>query len=195
MPTGYERIKNKYDALPDDVQNYLGSFPLIIDIDDKDTLDMLVAYLFVKIERAQRRTLYGVAVKKYRVNKDIAQKGVKNAQKGINSIRLSRSDFYLKYRLMADGERVNKKTRDIMKNAENFRNEVTHGKIVKDADKSKVIKSILDYIKLLNEQTETDFGFTPFGSMKGFSGRTITLNNTKSTSLLRQIVKNRIPPQ
>ena len=158
----YEMVFDEYKKLPEIIQNYFNLSVSIIVIDNKTSLDILIAYVFMKVEQAQRMILYAALVKKYKVDKDLARKALDN-------FRMTRPEFLEFYKTLA-GKPVNKETIELGKEAEGVRDNILHGRKVKDVDKGNAILDIFEYSRLLNEQANKDFGFQPFGDMTGFKG-------------------------
>ncbi len=159
----YEMVFDEYNKLPEIIQNYFNLSVSIIVLDNKTSLDILIAYVFMKVEQAQRMILYAAIVKKYKVDKDLARKA-------LDDFRMTRPEFLEFYKTLA-GKPVNKETIELGKEAEGVRDNILHGRKVKDVDKGNAILDIFEYSRLLNEQANKDFGFQPFGDMRGFKGK------------------------
>ncbi len=186
MARTYGRIEDKYGGLLPDTKEYLNLIPLIIDISnnvsrnkDKDIFDILIAYLFIKVEHGQRRIFYGLAINRHNVNKHAASVIIKKWH-------IDQIDFIILYRILS-GKRINQKILGHKKKAADVRNDIFHGKIVDDADKAMAIKAILDYIGELNEHVLQKYKFKPFGNMKGFRVRSEPNNDEESNKTLRKI--------
>ncbi len=177
MPRGFKNIVNKYNRqLQPNVKNHLAIFPKIVATNDKDTLDMLAAYLFMKIEAGQRRIIYVGVIKKRNTNRVVARTI-------LTEFKMYRPQFNAKYLALSGGNIDN----EIIKLGDDItpiRNRLLHGKIVDTSKKVKAIKDALDYIKLLNAQTFIDFEFQPFSDLTGFNGRRITDDDATSRQTL-----------
>ena len=176
MPRGFERIEAKYCGLPPNVKNHLAIFPKIVATDDKDTLTVLAAYLFMKIEAGQRRIIYVGVIKKRNTNRAVARTI-------LTHFWMDRSQFKEKY-LALSGRNIDDEIIELGDAITPIRNGLIHGKIVDDSKKVKAIKDALDYIKLLNAQTFIDFEFQPFSDLTGFNGRRITNDDATSRQTL-----------
>ena len=161
MPRGFGRIEAKYYELPADVQNYLGSVPLIIATSNDDTFDMLLAYLSIKVEKGLRRILYAGVIKLRKANRTVALTI-------LTDFYMGRQEFHDLYEILA-GRPIATEIIDFGEVARPIRNEVIHGRIATDAEKVLAIKAFLKYIKSLNEQAATDFEFEPFGDLTLFN--------------------------
>ncbi len=160
----YAMVRDSYESLPDIIQKHFHlSIPIIVvDYDNKYGLDILIPYLFMKVEQAQRMTLYAALVKKYKIDKDLANTA-------LDSLHMTREKFRELYKILA-GNPINTKTIEFAKEAEEFRDNILHGKKVKEEDKAYAACAIFRYSVLFNEQVNKDFGFQPFGNMTGFKG-------------------------
>ncbi len=168
------QVKKKYGKLSKPMQDYFKGFSDIIAIKDDIALDILIAYLFMRVEQAHLMTLYAGLLKKYKIDKKIAVKVLDN-------LRISRSEFIEFYETLAKKPLEAEVTKKIQM-AEETRDKIMHGRSlvhgqgISDADKvatpekRRAIAAILDYAIIYNKQTKRDFGFQPFGGMKGFKG-------------------------
>ena len=175
----YYMVYSDYNSLPDTIKNYFNLSTALIVIPDKDALDILVPYLFVKVEQAQRQILYVAVVKKYKMNKDLARTAVDN-------LRVERKKFRKLYKTLA-GNPINTETIEFSKEAEKFRDDILHGKMVKDADKGHAACSIFSYSVLLNEQALVDFGFEPFGKITELEEIEEILNKEQTIKKLKEL--------
>ena len=172
----YAMVYNYYKSLPDIIQKHFDLSVIIIVIDDKNSLDVLIPYLFMKVEQAQRMILYAAMVKKYKIDKDLASGALDN-------LRIKRKDFRELYEILA-GKPIDAETIEYAKDAEKFRDNILHGKTVKTEDKGRAACNIFTYSVLLNEQVDKDFGFEPFGNMTGFKGKVQSHDKTTSRWML-----------
>ena len=170
------QVKNKYNDLPKPIRDYFKGFSDIIDIKDDIALDILIAYLFMRVEQAHLMTLYAGLLKKYKIDR-------KTAVKALDNLRILRKEFLKFYETLAkkplEAEVIRKiniaeETRDKIMHGRSL----VHGQGISDSEKvappekRKAIAAILDYAIIYNKQTERDFGFQPFGGMPGFKGNT-----------------------
>ena len=156
----YKNLSKKYNKLPDPMRTYFGLESSIFD--NVHSWDMLIAFLFMKVERVQHRILYCAVVKKYKVDEKLAEKA-------LNDFHMTRHKFLELYKTLA-GKKIGKKIVDFGEKAEKIRGKILHGKNVNETDKKMAISCILEYVKLLNEKVYKDFEFRPFGDMTGFKG-------------------------
>jgi len=85
----YKGILTKYQALPENIQKYFGHIPKLIN--DDYEYEIVIAYLFLKIEEGQNRLLYGGSVKCLGAEAEVATSI-------INYHHLKRNDFGKIYR-------------------------------------------------------------------------------------------------
>ncbi len=150
---------------------YFSSFPIFanslknIENDkykgNQHALSMLIVYLFMRIEQAQRMILFAVIIGKYKVDSELADEI-------IDDLYMSRKDFRRLYKTMA-GVPIHKKTLEQGKIAENVRDKVLHGKnAFKKGEQKEGIIASFNYANLLNEQIYKNFKLRPFGNMEEF---------------------------
>ena len=188
MARSYQRITNQYEGLPPDTKEYLSFIPLIIDISnnvsrnkDKDIFDILLAYLFIRVEHGQRRILYGFAINEHNVKSS-------EAKAIINEWDIGQVDFTILYRILTK-KSIKPEILEYKKKATKVRDNIIHGKIVKDGKKAEAIKNILDYIDKLNDLVRRKYKFKPFGDMTGFSRSSKPDSKTKSRGKLSKFRK------
>ncbi len=172
-------LNEKYRELPDTVKDYfVKTQPLIND----ESWDILIAYLFMQVEKAQYSIVYCAMVKKHKVDKIIARNILSN-------FHMKREIFPRLYKILG-GNEINAETLQFSKDAERVRDKILHGndKGVVDNHKKKAILSILEYSKLLNDLANTDFGFKPFGDLTGFNGRGRTYKSETSRWIIMGIL-------
>ena len=80
----YKGILTKYQALPENIRKYFGHIPKLIN--DDYEYEIVIAYLFLKIEQGQNRLLYGGSVKCLGAEAEVATSI-------INYHHLKRNDF------------------------------------------------------------------------------------------------------
>lgn len=159
-----EKVKGYFDQLPALVN---GGFPY----------EVCLAYLFLRLEKAQNRALYCGVVKRHRASGEMADKA-------INSQHLTRDGFLKLYETVF-GKAVPQATLKLVKKAEKIRDKVIHGKTVSDSDVRESLVDVIAYAESLNEELYTVAGFEPFGNLRGFKGRGASLDNTTSRWLLK----------
>ena len=179
----HNQIKNRYEKLKDGhIEWFLDAFYDIIAIDNDANLDILIAYLSIKTEQAQRMALYATMVRKYKVDSNLAAAIAGNSH-------LKRGTFREQYEKLT-GQKLWDKTIALGKKAEDIRDQIMHGKglvsgrgilfakKVNSTEKKYAIIWFLEYAELFNDQFQqifTDEGeteppnFKPFGQMQSFA--------------------------
>ncbi|MCA8835354.1 MAG: hypothetical protein K8953_09750 [Proteobacteria bacterium] len=161
-----EEIDQSKDSLHWFFNSFLDFAPNLMN--NKHALSMLLIYLYMRLEHAQRRILYGAAIAEYGANKDITEYITEK-------FRMSRKGFYKSYRIMAGEEfKISTQIKSIIHpNANSVRDNIMHGKYTNlDEDKKQnAIISVFEYSKELNEKVKGKFEFMPFGRLEELEGR------------------------
>ena len=163
MSENYVRVLNKYNRLPVSMRNYFTSFPNLIPspTNNERTWEILIAYLFMKVEQAQYNIVYGAITKKYEGHKKLTQKAIDN-------FHMTRDKFINLYEILTK-KPIDIKAIKLGEAIQKVRNKVIHGnsKGFTDREKRAAVVSILEYAVLLNNQVYTDLQFKPFGNLRG----------------------------
>ena len=133
----YKGLLKKYDDLPEEIKNYFKELPNLIN-EEKQLYEVTLAYLFLKIEQAQNRCLYGGMVKIHRSNTTFASRI-------INKQHLTREGFKKLYKNIF-GIPLSENSVSKLKEAEKIRDQVIHGKEVSDKDLRKAIVDCLESV-------------------------------------------------
>ncbi len=171
-------VELKFDGLPKPVQKYFGDFKSLIA--HNYAWDIILAYLFMEVERGQHDILYGALVKKYKVDKDYARDA-------LDLLEMKRPEFRELYHILAK-KQIEPEIISCIERAVTTRNKVIHGKDTGEGAKKEAIMFILEYAHLLNEQVYKDFIFKPFGNKKGFKGRGVSYNKKTSGWVIEGIL-------
>ncbi len=179
MASNYVQVKNRFNQLPNTVQKYFSSFTNLLPSPQhkERTWEILIAYLFMKVEQAQHNTIYGAMTKKYNIDGGLAWIA-------IDEKNMTRTDFVDLYKNLAKTP-IKTKTIKRGRYIQSIRNKVIHGKVNKAADDKKkkgnekgnekgltlhrkklVVISILEYADSLNNQVFEELKFRPFGTIK-----------------------------
>ncbi len=150
--------------------------------DNKHALSMLLIYLYMRLEHAQRRILYGAAITEYGANKDITEHITEK-------FRMSRLNFYESYKIMAGEEfEISTQIQSIIyPDANSVRDNIMHGKYANldEYKKKNAIISVFEYSKELNEQVKDKFKFMPFGRLEELAGRDGQISHDETIGKLR----------
>ena len=167
-------LHKKLNASQSELQAYFSYLPELI---DNYSLEVALAYLFLRTELAQNRTLYCGVVKLHHADTQIASNG-------LESQHLTRNGFLELYSKVF-GEKLPTSVSDKLKTAEMTRDRVIHGKNVTVAQMREAIWAVLDYSEHMNEHLQRKAGFQPFGDLRGFKGRGKPLDKSTSRWLLK----------
>ncbi len=138
-----------------------------------------LSYLFARLERAHLMSLYCGVVKLHRVDSALAATAVERFQN-------TRDDFRELFERIF-GKKFPKSLVDKIERAQQIRNNVLHGKTVKDRDYRMAIVSIVEYATEFNELCFNLGGFRPFGSLQGFKGAAASMDKSTSRWVLKGI--------
>lgn len=172
----YKALLKKYNACQPGLQAYFSHLP---DLIEKYPFEVALAYLFLRTELAQNRTLYCGVVKLHHANTQVASSG-------LDSQHLTRDGFLELYSKVF-GENLPASVSGKLKAAEKIRDKVIHGKNVTAPKMREAIWDVLDYAEHMNAHLQSKAGFQPFGDLRGFKGRGIPLDKSTSRWLLKGI--------
>ena len=187
-----QRLARKYRGLPPDtVRWYLSSFPHLMKAlkNNKHTLNILLIYLFIRVELAQHRILYFVMIEKYKLDEKVVRKK-------IDALQMNRDQFVCLYEIVV-GKPMDKETDELGVLAQQVRNPIMHGRYEEIDTKTKedAIVSIFDYSVLLNTQAHKDIKelkleFEPFGKKENFKAE----GDIHSEEVSKNIIKEMFDP-
>ena len=83
---------------------------------------------------------------------------------------MTRTEYHNLYKNIF-GKQLGNEVVQVLKEAEEVRDMILHGKKVIDEDQRKAICDIFEYVKLAHKQMHQDAQFSSFSSMQGFKGR------------------------
>lgn len=171
----YKALQKCYDAKSAEVKSHFGDLPTLIQ--DNWPYEIAIAYVFLKIEQAQNRSLYGGVVKVHRCNAEFARRLM-------NYQHLTRNGFKQLYKNVF-GRALPTTVADLMADAEKSRDKVIHGKDVTDSELRGAIADVLEYAQAFNTEVNDVAGFKPLGDMRGFKGRAEPLDKRTTKWLMR----------
>ncbi|MEO1829602.1 MAG: hypothetical protein ABGX82_12370 [Pseudomonas sp.] len=171
----YKAILRKYETYSESLQGYYADLPNLLN--DGYGYETLIGYMYIRLEQAQNRILYGGVVKVHRGARDFVWRVV-------NKQHVTRKGFLELYQNIF-GKKLDDNITGMIVDAEKVRDKIIHGKYVKDSEKRQAICEILECSHELNELVKKHAGFYPFGSMRGFKGRADHLDNRTTKWVLR----------
>lgn len=175
----YKGILKYYNEVTtEEIRKYFNYLPLLLN-QSEILYEVILAYLFLKIEQAQNRCLYGGIVKIHHANANFVGKI-------IDKQHLTRDGFQTLYKNVM-GHPFPHKALEQIQNAERIRDKVIHGKDVSDDKLRIAIIACLKYAELVNDEMSSNrgAGFKPFGDMRGFKGRGESLDVRTTKWLMR----------
>ena len=167
-----------YNTCDDDIKEYFSELIQLLEGSDF-SYQTAIAYSFLKVEQASHRILYGGLVRIHRADTSLALNAV-------DKQHLGRHEFIALCGKIFDNQ-ISPSTLSIIKSAEDTRDRVMHGKTVPDAEIRKAITVVLKYSSKLNDEVRKIAGFSPFGSMQGFKGRSKPMDTKTTEWLLKGI--------
>lgn len=176
VPTNYRGMVNYYNELPDEVRDYFGHFQ---DLTEKFPWDIVIAYLYSRVELAQNMTVYCGVVKLHRVDSVLARKAV-------DGQHMTRKGFKEMFQSIF-AKKISDSVAARLDHAEKIRDRILHGKDVTEAEKRQADHDILRYAVSFNRLVYDVAGFRPFGPLKGFKGAGQALDKSTSRWVLRGI--------
>ena len=168
-PGSYRSVLRVYNGCSDPIRNFYCNFEGLL---NDYEYEVSVAYVFLKLEQAYNRCLYGGVRKLHKVNAEIASTIMQKQH-------LTREGFLRLFENVFS-QPLNSDVVKKIKFAEKVRDKIIHGKSVQDADKRKCLTDVLQYSREIEREVENIGGFNPFGDMRGVTGRAKPLE--KSTS-------------
>jgi len=172
----YKALCKKFQKSPQEIKDYFVHFPKLISL---RIYEVTLAYLFLRTEMAQNRTLYCGVVKIHHAHAEVAQSA-------LNSQHLTRDGFLELYQNVFD-EALPSAISDKLQRSEKTRDKVIHGKSVPDPEMREAIFHVLDYAEHMNMHLQSKAGFKPFGDLRGFKGRKVSLDKGTTRWLLKGI--------
>jgi hypothetical protein len=143
------------------------------------SLEVLLAYTFLRLEQGQHMALYCGARKLHKTDGELTWRA-------IDSQHMIREGFH-KYFETIYGAALPQDVRDIITPAEKIRDRVMHGKGLDPAELREAISRTLQYADHINRfLDQRNVGFRPFcGDLRGFVGRLESMDKATSRWVLK----------
>jgi len=174
IPGTWRGVINYYNNCSDEVKKYFKHLSSLI---QNYPLDVTISYLFSRVELAHNTTIYCAAVKLHRVDWALATEA-------INKQYITRKSFEDFCNAIL-GKNIKQDTITKIREAEEIRDKIMHGKIVSEENKRKAIIDVLNYAENFNSEVNAIAGFRPFGPLQGFKGRIKSLDKSTSRWILK----------
>ena len=171
-------LRNLYDSLPVEVRGFFAEIPGLLD--SKASFDIILAYVFFRMEQGQHQTLYCGARKLHKTESSLTWQA-------LNVHHMTRDSFLDMFKTIF-GFTVDATTMKCIAKAENIRDRVMHGKRVSDADGREAISRVLQYAHRMNYliADQKHVGFRPFvHDLRGFTGRLESLDKSTTRWILK----------
>ena len=169
-----QSLKRKYNGCSQDVRNYFGHIPKLL---DEFPMDVCLAYVFSRLELGQNMALYCGAVKIHRVNSELARNAVERQH-------MDRDIFVKLYKTIFSLD-LPKAARQELKAAAEIRNMIMHGKTATDNQIRNAIACVLKYAEDVNKQLHEKYQLKPFvDDLRGFAGSLKKLDRSTSRFVL-----------
>lgn len=175
-----EKIKSKpgllnfYWGSPAEIKDYFSELEGLLE--GGFSLDVVLAYVFARVERAHVNSLYCGIVKFHQVDSGLARRAVRQ-------FHLTRDGFREKFSTIY-GRPIPDETVKLLVVAEGVRDSVLHGKGGTPEQKRNAVAHVIKYACLLNEYCASLNGPRPFGKLKGFKGAAQCLSKGTSRWVL-----------
>lgn len=164
-----------YAKAPAEIQGYFWELPRLLE--HGFSLDLLLAYMFSRVEFAHVRSLYCGAVKLHKVDSGLARRAVQQTH-------MTRDGFREKYAVIY-GQEIPASTAKLITIAEAVRDSILHGKSANDDQKRNAIAHVIEYAKEFNQEMPKLGGPPPFGDLRGFKGAAQGLSKETSRWVLK----------
>jgi hypothetical protein len=177
VPASYVGVRKLYDAQPAEIQRYFEHLPKLISADMP--YDIALAYMFARVERAHRMTLYCGIVKRYAANSELTSHVVRKQY-------ITRDSFK---RLFAAvfGQDYPDALAALVEHAEEMRDTGMHGGDTAEPQMRQAIHDVFEYAQQFNALVTGIAGFQPFGDLRGFKGRGENLDKDTTRFVLKGI--------
>lgn len=170
----HRTLLKRFCEFDDDVIAYFDPCKKLLE--EKYFLDVIIAFMFSRLEVAHRETLCFGAMKHHDVDRD-------SARNALEKIDLSRPDFRNLFKHVY-GYKIPHDLIQKIQSAEVTRDKILHGKIPEAGDKSKAILNTIDYFDQLNSLIYEKSGVWLAGSRHGMFGRKRSHNRATSKWIL-----------
>ncbi len=166
VPKSFKGVRKLYDSQTEEIRRYFEHVPALITAEMP--YDVALAYLFSRVERAHRRTLYCGITKLYAANSEFTDAIVRKEH-------LTRDEFKALFKAVF-GKEFPSTLATLIEHAEGMRDTGMHGRETGEADMRQAIHDVFDYARQFNALVYGLAGFQPFGDLRGFKGRAENLD-------------------
>lgn len=169
----YKSLLRHFEGMPEHIRWHFPHFDSLVTNDLP--FEIPIAYLFLKIELACNRSLYGGLVRMHNLDTTFARR-IMNLQ------HLTREGYRQLFENVYGRQPAGQ---PYIERAEKIRDKVIHGKKVEPAELREAIGDALDFCLVLHEQIFEIARFTPFGDMRGFAAKRELLDASTSKWVMK----------
>jgi len=173
-PGSWRGVVNRFKQAPKEVQKY---FEYLLPLAGQFPGQVILPYLFSRIEYGHNMTIYCGVVKLHRADADLTWNV-------IDKQHMTRDQFRKLFTTVFGGS-IPKAIYEQLEVAERVRDKVIHGHYVADKEIRKAVVSVLGYAEHFNNLVRKLAGFPAFGKYSGFKGRGKSLDRTTTRWLLK----------
>lgn len=174
-PKSYIGVLKAFRFCPQWVQSYYEHLPQLIE--SGFPFEISIAYLFMKLEQAYHRILYGGCAKLHLTDKEITWAA-------LASWHLTREDFLIKFQNIY-GKELPRDLKNQLAHAESVRDSIMHGKSLEATDQRKAITDLLRFSNEIDEYIFKNYEWRPFADMRGITGAAEKLDKSTTRWVLK----------
>lgn len=177
MAKSYLGVIRHYDNKSKETKDFFHHLPSLVTSMENYPWQIIIAYLFIQVETAQHRVLYGGIRKVHKAHKEVTESCM-------SKMHLTRQSFLDLFERIY-GTPLPLSIASKIKTAERIRDMSVHGKEVAETDARLAIIDILDYAEDLGQHIQKIARFNPCGDMRGLTGRSEPLSKESTRWLLK----------
>jgi hypothetical protein len=171
-------LRNLFNKFDDDIRLYFDDLLPLVDSDF--SFDIILAYVFFKLEQGQRQALFCGARKLHKTDSELTWLA-------LDKQHVTR-ETYQRFVQTIFGFEIPKPTLEIIAKAEESRDRLMHGRDVDELEKREAISRVLHYCDQINKLIADDkkLGFKPYKSdLRGFAGALASLDQSTTRWILK----------
>lgn len=167
-------VIRRYEQSSKEIREYFPALPSLL---KQFSWDVIVGYLFARVEAAKHMSIYCGIVKLHQGDAELTWSAVV-------------ADYFSRSRFRELVQTVFGKSipRDLLKklsDAEKIRDKVMHGKPFRDAEGRQAVVDIIEFAEGFNDFVYSTAQFKPFGKYTGFKGRMKPLGKSTTRWILK----------
>ena len=171
----HKSLLKKFNEHEEDVIEYFS--PCLELLTDDYRYQVVISYMFSRIEISHREALYFGVVKLHDVEAKLARTAIDNYDLTRKDFRTKLEDIY--------GYRIPPELRDKIESAEKVRDRILHGKSIKKGEMGQAILDALDYFSGLNDLLYEKSEVWIAGDRRGFKGNKASHSKATSNWILK----------